>query len=370
MESSGPTLRVLIVTKSDGVGGIERNLSWFVPSLRERGIDCDLVVLQPAVGGPELLVDLDPVLLSGGGAGARSMIRRLWALRSLARDYDVVIGTGPVANQLVCLAAARAHRIVAEQNDPFIDRRQRWNRRWGWVLRRADAVVVHTRELAEEVRAAGNYPAKVAVIPNAVDPSACAVAPSPERRPVVCGIGRLVPQKGFADLVRAFSAVGADADEWSLLLVGDGPERAALERLANDLGLGDRLTVTGMVADPWRAVDTAAVFVLPSHHEGFGNVILEAAAAGCVLLVSDCRFGPREIVRHERDGLVFRAGDVDELTALLRRLMTDVDLRRKLAAAGRERLADYSVERVVDDWIEVLGPSPSDDSPRSGPLHS
>ena len=75
-------------------------------------------------------------------------------------------------------------------------------------------------------------------------------------------------------------------------------------------------------------------------------------------------------MRHERDGLVFRAGDVDELTALLRRLMTDVDLRRKLDAAGRERLADYSVERVVDDWIEVLGPSPSDDSPRSGPLHS
>ena len=182
MESSGPTRRVLIVTKSDGVGGIERNLSWFVPSLRERGIDCDLVVLQPAVGGPELFVDLDPVLLSGGGAGARSMIRRLWALRSLARDYDVVIGTGPVANQLVCLAAARARRIVAEGSDPFIDRRQRWNRRWGWVLRRADAVVVHTRELAEEVRAAGNYPAKVAVIPNAVDPSACAVAPSPERR--------------------------------------------------------------------------------------------------------------------------------------------------------------------------------------------
>ena len=186
MESSGPTRRVLIVTKSDGVGGIERNLSWFVPSLRERGIDCDLVVLQPAVGGPELFVDLDPVLLSGGGAGARSMIRRLWALRSLARDYDVVIGTGPVANQLVCMAAARARRIVAEGSDPFIDRRQRWNRRWGWVLRRADAVVVHTRELAEEVRAAGNYPAKVAVIPNAVDPSACAVAPSPERRPVVC----------------------------------------------------------------------------------------------------------------------------------------------------------------------------------------
>jgi len=362
VHSESTRRRVLILTKSDGVGGVERNLAWFVPALRASGVDADVETLQrlpqSRTGSvPGLLESLEPAVFAGGSRGAVGLLKQLAALRRRSRSYDAVIGTGPAANLLICLAVARRGpmTVIAEQNDPFIQSRLRWNRRWLWAMRRARAVTVHTEALADELRVSSHYPKRLAVIPNAVDPGAELTDPLGPRDRVLCGVGRLTVQKGFDDLVRAFAGLGELAVGWSLLLVGDGPERERLTELADELGIGDRLTITGMVPAPWSRIDRAAVFALCSHHEGFGNVILEAMAAGCAIVVSDCRFGPREIVRHGIDGAVYRAGDVNSLTTALASLIDNEEHRRGLAVAGQQRLAEYSVDRVVADWLDLLG---------------
>ena len=369
--------RLLVVTKSDGSGGVERNLRWLLPALRRRGVIVDLRFCDPPPPGPRLLDhEQAPAPLGGDRRGLWRRTAQWVAIRRLLRHgaYDAVVGTGPVANALVSLARGRRgpRTLIMEQNDPFIDRRRSWNRRFGWTFRRADAVVVHTDALAAEVRRVGWYPREVVVLPNALDPDVPTTAPLDDRPPVVCAIGRLVPQKGFDDLLDAFAhlavaptAIGSDGFEgWSLCIVGDGPERVALERRAAASGIAERVRFVGLHPEPWTFAEAAAIFVLSSRHEGFGNVILEAMAAGCAVIVSDCRFGPPEIVRHDVDGLVYPTGDVAALAEAIGTLVHDPGRRRHLAEAGRRRLDDFGVEQITTRWMAVLGFDQSGSSPR------
>ena len=369
-----------MVTKSDGSGGVERNLRWLLPSLRALGVTVDLRFCEPPPPGPRLLsAERAPAPLGDVHRGRWRRVVQTRVLRRLLRhgEYDAVVGTGPVANALVCLASGRGRRhrprtILMEQNDPFIDRRRSWNRWFGWTYRRADAVVVHTDALADEVRRVGWYPREVAVLPNALDPDVPTTAPVDNRPPVVCAIGRLVPQKGFDDLVDAVAQLatapsdvhGGGFTGWSLCVVGDGPERAALEERAVERGIGGRVRFVGVHPEPGTFAEESAIFVLSSRHEGVGNVILEAMAAGCAVIVSDCRFGPPEIVRHDVDGLVYPTGDVTALAGAIAVLATDPERRLRLANAGRHRLADFGVEQVTTRWMTLLGFDQSGSSPR------
>ena len=93
-------------------------------------------------------------------------------------------------------------------------------------------------------------------------------------------------------------------------------------------------------------------------------MILEAMAAGCAVIVSDCRFGPPEIVRHDVDGLVYPTGDAAALADAIGTLVSDPGRRRRLAEAGRRRLDDFGVEPITTRWFSVLGFDQSGSSPR------
>jgi glycosyltransferase involved in cell wall biosynthesis len=117
-----------------------------------------------------------------------------------------------------------------------------------------------------------------------------------------------------------------------LLILGDGSERAALERQAVELGLQDSVLMPGLVRDPERWLQHAQLYVLSSRFEGFPNALLEAMQCGVAVAAFDCPSGPGEIVRHEQTGLLVPAGDVDALAAAIARLAADADLRQRLGA--------------------------------------
>ncbi len=170
-------------------------------------------------------------------------------------------------------------------------------------------------------------------------------------RPYVFAIGRLVPQKGFDVLLRAFAAdVPATHD---LLLAGDGPERASLERLAAELGLGDRVvflgradraTVPGLFAG-------SAFFVLPSTaDEGLPVVTAEAMAAGKAVVATRSGGAP-EAVLDGVTGLIVDKGDVVGLGAAMRRVATDDGLLDRFAAAGRARSAAFAWPTIAAQYL-------------------
>lgn len=226
------------------------------------------------------------------------------------------------------------------------------------VHRHADGAIAGSRTAAAVLRAKG-YTGPLWVIPQVgVDPEV--YRPSPETsdpaipvHPLRVGFaGRLVPAKGGDLVVRALAGL-RDLD-WRLEIVGEGPEQAPLEVLAESVGVRDRVALRPWLAsaampDFYRSLD---IIVLPSRStpawiEQFGRVLTEAMACGVVAVGSDSGEIPHVI---GDAGLVFPEGDVEALTSLLRRLAESAELRRTLGAAGRERvLGHFTMAQVATE---------------------
>ncbi len=171
-----------------------------------------------------------------------------------------------------------------------------------------------------------------------------------EDRPVVLGMGRLVPQKDFPTLIRAFERI-AEATDARLVILGEGPMRSELEAQVRSLGaLSARIALPGFVADPLPLLRRARLFVLSSRNEGFGNVIAEALACGTPVVSTDCPHGPAEILDFGRYGDLTPVGDAEALgRAILAALVRPFD-RAELARRGHV----FSMKKCAADYRLLL----------------
>jgi glycogen(starch) synthase len=225
------------------------------------------------------------------------------------------------------------------------------------ALRRAGAVTGCSQFVVDDAVARfGLPPGKGQVVYNGVE-----VAGDERPRPLelpferyVLGLGRVVAKKGFDLLLAAFAEVAGRHPDVGLVIGGDGGARESLEGQAMALGLQDRVVLPGRLdrAQVAWAMANAEVFTLPSRVEPFGIVVIEALRGGRPVVVS-ARGGAPEIVRHEREGLVADPFDTAAFGKAIDRLLSDHDLARRLAAAGRERVEDFSWDRVVDQYVEL-----------------
>ncbi len=258
--------------------------------------------------------------------------------------------------------------------ETWTGRARKWLKSWQethlqrLALERATAVVTWSAITRHDVAATYGYPAaRIQVIPPGPgrvpatgvtrDVALAARLRLPAGTPVVLCVCRLVGNKNLPHLVRAFAACGQR--EAILLLVGDGPERPGLERLAAELGVASRVRFAGAHADPVPFYGLGDVFVLPSVFEGFGIALLEAMACGlpCIGLKADY---PRVITSTEEileDGVTGFAVLPDDVKALAERLdalLADAALRRRMGAAAQAACRRrYSWTRHVEALLAV-----------------
>jgi glycosyltransferase involved in cell wall biosynthesis len=246
------------------------------------------------------------------------------------------------------------------QRSPFMNRALRA------LLADADHITACSRHTLDDMEAYWGQPfgSKASVVYNGIVPGDFAnVTPHSAGAPYILGIGRLVPQKGFDILIRAFAK--ANIPGWKLLVAGEGSERPALENLIRDLGLQDRVHLPGRADRPMAAslFLGSELFVLPSRMEPLGIVNLEAMAAGKMVIASRTG-GVPEIVLEGETGLLFPPEDEDGLSAALKRAASDAALRERLGAAGRLAVEDFTWPAIAGQYTgiyrEVLaGPRPS-----------
>lgn len=301
------------------------------------------------------------------GEAIRHNFRRVKAIRRtiIERRPDVVISFQDSTNVIALLAASGlAIPVVISQrvHPAHHDIGRIWTLARRLIYRRADVVVAQTEDVAVWL-STFTPRERISVIPNFVE--------SPQKRTggntangTGCGhadgllwiaaAGRLVRQKGFDLLLAAFARTSARFAEWRLVIYGDGPERATLERLARTLGIASRVTFAGQVKDLMTHIHEAQLFVLSSRFEGFPNVLLEAMACGMPVVSFDCDSGPRDIIRHGVDGLLVPAQNTDALASALERLMADEGERHRFATRAVEVRKRFSPERIVSCWETVL----------------
>ena len=221
-----------------------------------------------------------------------------------------------------------------------------------WIWRRADRVVpvCHSLgRLAEHTCPGLEY----SVIQNGVDLDLFHPAPPatrvPGTRPTHClAVARLVERKGLGELIRAFALL--PRGQFTLELVGEGPDRELLRRLTEQLGVAHEVQFSGSlsraaVAERYRAAD---LFTLPSSAEAFGNVFAEALASGLPIVGSTVG-GIPELVEHGVNGLLIDPGQPLALARAIQYLAQDPELRQMMRIRNRAR-AEATLQ-----WSEITG---------------
>ncbi len=303
--------------------------------------------------------DTLPVALKAEGDPLR-VPRVAWRLYRLLKQggFDLVHAHGyfadicglPMARLLRIPGLSTCHGFIA--NDRKL---QAYNRLDAWSLRLCRRVLAVSEGIRGELVQAGVSPSRIEVVANAVMLPPAAESPARRREvrlalglaqdELVIGYhGRLSAEKGLNHLVAAVAALQGEGAAVKLLLVGEGPERPALEGQAQSLGVQRQVLFAGFRANAESWLPAFDIFALPSLTEGTPMALLEAMAAGVPVIASAVGGVPR-VVTDGLNGLLVPAADTSRLVAGLRRLMEDGGLRRQLGRAGRETVRDrYGIE--------------------------
>lgn len=193
---------------------------------------------------------------------------------------------------------------------------------------------------------------RLSVIPNGVRLEAGESVTS-WSAPVVIAAGNLLPRKGFDRLIRAYAPLAAEFPHWQLRIFGKGSEERALARTIDELGVGGAVKLEGYSARLNTEMLSASIYAMSSYTEALPMVLLEAMGAGLPVVAFDCT-GPHELVAHGRTGLLVEDDDIAGMSAALRTLMADEDIRRRYGTAARQDAARYSIENVVDQWRTLI----------------
>ena len=218
---------------------------------------------------------------------------------------------------------------------------------------RADVVALLTPSIADWLRGElGSVAPEIVSMPNPL-PQGYAPRSLLDSRTIVAA-GRLVMEKQLTKLVQAFADVADQLPGWRLRILGQGHQRPHLVRETRKHGLWDRVELPGTTTDMASEWATASICALTSRAEGFPLVMQEAMAAGVPCVSFDCASGPREIIRHEVNGLLVAPESVAGMSMALLRLGTDDDLRRRLGEGALESAAAWDADAIAAQWVEIF----------------
>lgn len=348
-------------------GGAERMMLSLASGLADRGVTIDLVLVSAE--GEYLAEVPDGVRLIDLGS-SRTVSSVLKLLRYLRKERPCALLTTLPQTIVVALVGkllvGRCLRVVVRIQNTFTEvfdnssfKQRQTLRLMKLLLPAADRIVSISQgvaiDLSQVVPAASH---KILTIYSPVvwpDHAEKAAAPVDHpwfdagSDPVILSVGRLTTVKDHATLLRAFAEVLLSRSA-RLVILGVGPERENLVKLAKQLGISQHFDMLGFRLNPFAYMSKSKVFVLSSQYEGFANVIPEAMACGTPVVSTDCRSGPREILEGGKWGRLVPVGDWRAMSkAILETLDNPIPSDRLIARASA-----FSAEASIDRYMEVL----------------
>jgi len=351
-------------------GGLEVVVTHIANALSRKGLQVDILVMLPR-GGDPVPPGLDGRIRVVNLKSKHKLVGLFTLLDYLrSQQPDLLLAAGHRSNMLALRAKQllprppcvilSVHNMLSRQMSQF-NPLKRWLR--GRTISRnyprGDAFIAVSHGVAEDLGQQFEIPQHlIHTIHNPVvtDELFRLAKQSPEHPwfhdggdPVILSVGRLRPQKDFSTLINAFHIVSQQRD-CRLLILGEGRQRPILEALIDDLGLQQKVQLPGFIANPLPCMKRAALFVLSSAWEGFGNVLGEALSTGGPVVSTDCPSGPREILEDGRLGALVPVGDANALAAAMLKSLDTPPERDLLIESARR----FSVDRASTAYMDLL----------------
>ena len=378
-------------------GGVQHSLTGLANAFVRRGLEVDLVVGDSRLWHDhDLPAQVKTFILHSGSRTrhvAMDLRRRLAASRADGRHVlglplrwrsfvpglakylrkrrpEAMLSAKTLANLVALIAHRRAGvdtRLVVSERCHLSESINRSQKLWKQqrlpqlihaLYPRANGIVAISEDVSSDLAATAELePESITTIYNGLlRPQALDLPPDGHpwfaaSDPVILGAGRLSRQKDFPTLIRAFAKLRAERPA-KLVIIGEGNDRVDLEKLVAALGLGEDVSLPGFKPNPFAFMKAADLFVMSSVHEGFGNVLVEALAAGCPVVSTDCPAGPAEILDNGRFGRLVPVGDSDALAVAMGATLDAPPSSDRLKA----RAADFSIDRTAERYLACLLP--------------
>lgn len=348
-------------------GGAERVLCVIATELAERGHNVTVLTFDAPGGRP--FYDIGPGIERidlgiGDSSRPTHTLETLKRIRSLRHEIgvhspDIAIGFTPsmYVPMAFALAGTGIKVVGSEHNVP--ERYARRSLQMKLII--AASPLMHKMTvLSETIRK--RYPSPVR---KKMEPLTNPVPPIPkgresdrsERQEVILNVGRMTEQKDQETLLRAFASLSEVFPRWSLRILGDGPLRGHLEKLAGRLGVADRVQMPGVTRDIHGEYERAGLFALSSRYESFGLVTVEAMQHGLpTVAFADCP-GTNEFLVNGENALLAAntPSRVESLAECLKTLMADVNLRDKLGDRGQKSITGkFEISAICTQWEDFL----------------
>jgi amylovoran biosynthesis glycosyltransferase AmsD len=334
-------------------GGTERVASSLANALSARlGHQVDLVSISGDRAFYPLETDVTLRFMPG-----RTLLwpwRLAWSLRRGRYDVIVTVSMGKLSSIMVpYLRLLCPHsRLLLSEHVSF--HQYAWPMKWLKVLvyRLGDRTVLLTKK-------------DLSIISRWVPERKCRVienvspfpvqSPQPAlQQPVALAVGRLCYQKGFDRLIAAWQRVAQQAVGWQLHIVGDGPDREALQQQIEAAGLAEQITLLPATADIASHYRQASMLLMTSRYEGLPMVLIEAMSFGLPLVAFDCQTGPAELIDDGDNGYLVAEGDLEAFSQRTLALIDDGELRQRFSLHSLARAQQFIPERIYPQWQQLI----------------
>lgn len=360
-----PHILFCIKRMADVAGGAERVLADVANGLADRGRRVTVLTFDPPEAKSFYPLSAKVATLRLGKDAVRGKTSRLniflqiLHLRTAIVKLKPDIAVGFLISMYVPLSVALIGTGAPVWASEHIVRQHYRNRRLQYLLIGIVSLLV-ARVAFLSPSIADGYAIvakrKKIVIPDPVAPASGQAAPAGDSAgKIILNVGRLVDFKDHRTLIQAFARLAPDFPEWTLRILGEGKLHETLERLVEDLGLGDRVQMPGATDRIGAEYRAAQIFAISSVYEGFGLATAEASSHGLPCIgFADCP-GTNDIITDGENGILVPTDDrVGNLAQGLRQMMTDGALRERMGRKGIENMRRYSLEKVLDRWEEQI----------------
>lgn len=348
-------IHICFVSAGLAGGGMERSLTNIANYAAESGYQVTILNLFKT----EVFFDLHPsISLIWPSIDRQSMHRLLYAAKLISYIRknlkrirpNTVLSFGEWFNAYVIIATRflKIPVYVSDRMGPKLHLGLLMESARKIMYKYANGIIAQT-SVAAEILFKKTRSKNIKIIPNALN---VINTQTSDKKKQIVTVGRLSREKGHTVLIKSFARL--DNIDWTLHIVGDGKERPNLEKLVTDLDIRKRVVFYGHLKNFNQILGCSEIFVLPSFYEGFPNALVEAMSVPLACISSDCVAGPRDIIQHGINGLLFEPGNEGQLTNMINELIQNQTIRNYLATNAYKIRNDLDLNTIGEMYLDFI----------------